>query len=53
LLDLENLPLVDISLPSGLLTGTYTFYAVIVESGAAVLDSSNWVSISGIDWSYD
>tara|TARA_B110000967_G_scaffold209744_1_gene267431 strand:- start:841 stop:5004 length:4164 start_codon:yes stop_codon:yes gene_type:complete len=53
LLDLENLPLVDISLPSGLLTGTYTFYAVIVESGAEVLDSSNWVSISGIDWSYD
>jgi hypothetical protein len=53
LLGLENLPLVDISLPSGLLTGTYTFYAVIVESGADVLDSSNWVSISGIDWSYD
>jgi hypothetical protein len=53
LLDLENLPLVDISLPSGLLTGTYTFYAVIVESGAAVLDSSNWISISEIDWSYD
>ena len=49
----KTLPLVNLPLPSGLVEGTYTFYAIFVAEKANVYDESNWVSLASSEWSYD
>ena len=49
----KTLPLVNLPLPSGLVEGAYTFYAIFVAEKANVYDESNWVSLASSEWSYD
>ena len=49
----KTLPLVNLPLPSGLVEGTYTFYAIFVAQKANVYDESNWVSLASSEWTYD
>ena len=49
----EDLPLVDLSLPSGLPKGEYAFYAIFVGKGENVFDTNNWASSISKTWLYN
>ena len=49
----ETLPLINLPLPSGLVEGTYTFYAIFVAEKANVYDENNWASFASSAWTYD
>jgi hypothetical protein len=48
-----DLPLVDLSLPSGLPQGEYAFYAIFVGKGQNVFDTNNWASSISKTWLYN
>jgi len=42
----NSYPILDIDLPPGLATGTYTWVGLLTNKGADILDQSKWVSIT-------
>jgi hypothetical protein len=48
--DNRNIQLVDVSIPAGVMTGDYSFYAMFVSEGESVLDESNWKGTSSASW---
>ena len=48
--DNRNIQVVDVSIPAGVMTGDYSFYAIFVSEGESVLDESNWKGTSSASW---
>ena len=46
----EAFPVIDVVLPDGLTTGDYSAFGIVVEAGANVLDSSNWISLDEVQF---
>ena len=48
--DNQNIQVVDVLIPAGVMTGDYSFYAIFVSQGKSVLDESNWKGSSSAFW---
>ena len=44
--------IVDITLPEGVATGTYQFYAIAVDEDENLFDEKNWEDTKAINWTF-
>jgi hypothetical protein len=48
--DNQNIQIIDVLIPAGVMIGDYSFYAIFVSEGDSVMDESNWKGTSSASW---
>ena len=48
----EPMNIVDITLPEGVASGTYQFYAIAVDEDESLFDEKNWEDTKAVNWTF-
>ena len=51
--DKSQLPVIELSLPPGLLAGKYSFAAILVPEGISIYEEKKWKGISSVPWTFN
>ena len=48
----KSMNIVDITLPEGVASGTYQFYAIAVDEDESLFDEKNWEDTKAVNWTF-